>query len=161
MVGVAVGDEHEIDDQRVVLAGVGKSGVRVAGEQLVVAAIDEDDPAAGRFQNEAVTLLDVHHRQPEDAVFAQPRLRADYAAGDLATRAVHGDVLNAVRLVQHLDLVAPVELGLGAVLPAEIDDVVIEIPEHRAASLLRDFPSPCRTSRSGYHRPARSPCTRP
>jgi hypothetical protein len=73
VVGVAVGDEHRVDHHRAAVAAARERIGHEAGEQLVVAAVDENHFPGTGSQDQPVTLLNVHHRQPQQRGGAQRR----------------------------------------------------------------------------------------
>lgn len=71
VIGISVGDDHRVDDCRFAVRRAGKCAGYESCEQLVVAAVDENDLVVGCLKNQAVALLNVDHRQPYHSRVAQ------------------------------------------------------------------------------------------
>jgi hypothetical protein len=126
VVGVAMRDQHGVDDQRILSAGAGEARRRVPREQLVVAAVDEDHLAVRRLQDQPVALLHVDHRQAQQAGVPQLGVGADEAMIHRPLGADHPNLAAGADDAEVLDAITPIVLPRRAVGPPQHDDVIIE-----------------------------------
>jgi len=137
MVGVTVRDENEIDNQWIVIACFRKSRIGMPSKELVVAAVDEDHFTARRFDDQAIALLDVDHRQTEQCIRPKSSPPIDKSSVYNSPESDDLNLFFALWLRQDIAAITPVVLGFRTVGSPKIYDVVIKIL-HRNSSTEND-----------------------